>query len=336
MPEFRSRSVVEIARGLKAFFELHAGLVRNGVPGPDGDTGTIKRGEANRQLRQARERLERQARELDRLRERLSRTERRKKDEGREASYEELYEARVRATSPDVAIGAGRVPFDTVGRMELEILEKEGLRPADKLVDLGCGSGRLAVHAIPALKGGHYVGIDISRSMLLAARERVEQKIPAPPCSISWVHQTSPAFALEADSVDVICAFSVINHMEHEDAYLYFKEALRVVRSGGRFVFSCLPVGTERAREVFLTSASMDLQTRHRRVRHVVTSRALIEEVARLAGWEPVRWYDGDEELWLKESGEPQSFHQSICVLQAPNEVAANGEDRQAGRDQPG
>jgi precorrin-6B methylase 2 len=27
--------------------------------------------------------------------------------------------------------------------MELKILAKEGLRPADTLVDLGCGSGRL-------------------------------------------------------------------------------------------------------------------------------------------------------------------------------------------------
>ena len=200
------------------------------------------------------------------------------------------------------------------------------MKPADTLVDLGCGSGRVAVHAIPALPGGRYVGIDISRSMLDAARKRVEKEVPDPACSVSWVHQTSPVFALDASSVDVICAFSVINHMEHEDAYLYFKEALRVVRPGGRFVFSCLPVGTRRTREVFLMSASMDLPTRHRRVRHVVTSRALIEEVARLAGWEPVRWYDGDETLWLADDGEPQEFRQSICVLQAPGD---DGEGRQ-------
>lgn len=343
MPLFKGHSILEIARGIKAFLRLEVGVVRGELP--DQRMGTPQR-----KLRQAHDRIERQSRELERIRgslseknqqlerlkKRLSRTEKQTRDEGREPSYEEVYEARIRATSPDVAIGSGRLPFDTVGRLELEVLKREGLSPTDTLVDLGCGSGRLAVHAVPALAGGHYVGIDISRTMIDAARERVEQKIPSPPCRVSWLHQTSPVFALEAGSVDVICAFSVINHMEHEDAYLYFKEALRVVRPGGRFVFSCLPVGTKRAREVFLTSASMDLQTRHRKVRHVVTSRALIEEVARLAGWEPVRWYDGDEALWMKESGEPQRFHQSICVLQAPNEDTPGGEDRRSGRDQPG
>lgn len=330
MPEFRSRSVIEIARGVKAFLELHAGIVRGDASVPDGETGAERR-RLRQALRRAHERIEAQARGLERMRERLSGIERRKRDEGREPSYEELYEARIRATSPDVAIGSGRLPFDTVGRLELEVMKREGLKPTDTLVDLGCGSGRLAVHAIPALPGGRYVGIDISRSMLDAARERVEEEIPDPPCSVSWIHQTSPVFALDADSVDMICAFSVINHMEHEDAYLYFKEALRVVRPGGRFVFSCLPAGTERAREVFLKSASMDLQTRQRRVRHVVTSRALIEEVARLAGWEPVRWYDGDEALWLADDGKPQEFHQSVCVLETPNEYEADGEDRRTG-----
>jgi SAM-dependent methyltransferase len=95
----------------------------------------------------------------------------------------------------------------------------------------------------------------------------------------------------------MICVFSVINHMEHEDAYLYFKEALRIVRPGGRFVFSCLPIDREQAREVFFKSAGMDMQTRHTKIRHVVTSKDLIAEIARLAGWTPVRWYDGDEEI---------------------------------------
>ena len=94
------------------------------------------------------------------------------------------------------------------------------------------------------------------------AQKRVEETIQDPPCQVSWIHQATPVFELDADSVDMICAFSVINHMEHEDAYLYLKEALRVVRPGGRFVFSCLPIDTKRAREVFLKSAEEDLQTR--------------------------------------------------------------------------
>lgn len=81
---------------------------------------------------------------------------------------------------------------------------------------------------------------------------------------------------------------------------------------------------SEHARNVFLTSARMDLQTRYRNVRHVVTSKELMDEISRLAGWEPVRWYDGDEEnIHLSEDGELHSFNQTVCVLRAPdgNEV---------------
>lgn len=311
MPILKSHSVLEIARGIKAFLRLDAGLVRGEVPDE-------KLEAQQRKLRQAHQRIEAQSREIERAKKQLSRTDK------EELSYEALYEARIRATSPDAAIGGGTSTFDKVGRSELEILKREGLRPADTLVDLGCGTGRLAVHVIPTLAGGHYVGIDISRSMLEAAKKRIDETVPDPPCRVSWVHQTTPAFALDAGSVDVICAFSVINHMEHEDAYLYFKEALRVVRPGGRFVFSCLPVGTERAREVFLKSAAMDMQTRQRRVRHVVTSRSLMEEVVRLAGWTPVRWHSGDEEIRLPDSGESRRFHQSILVLEAPSEDGAD------------
>lgn len=58
MPAFRSRSVVEIARGVKAFLELHARLMRGDVPGPHEDAGA-RRGEAREELRRARGRLER-------------------------------------------------------------------------------------------------------------------------------------------------------------------------------------------------------------------------------------------------------------------------------------
>jgi SAM-dependent methyltransferase len=309
VPLFRSHGVLKIARGLKAFWRLDAGLVRGEVP---------DRGEAHPQGRgRPRKLLSEQEQQLEGFEE-LSGTECRPGGGDRVLSYEALYEARIRATSPDVAIGTGTLDFDTVGRLELEILRREGLRSTDSLVDLGCGTGRLSVHAIAALDGGRYVGIDISRTMLDAARKRVEGTIPDPRCRVSWVHQTTPAFGLDAASIDMVCAFSVINHMEHEDAYLYLKEALRVVRPGGRFVLSCLPIDTERAREVFLKNASVDVQTRHRRVRHVVTSRDLIAEVARLAGWAPVRWYDGDEEIQLQHSGESHKFNQSVLVLEAP------------------
>ena len=324
MPVYRNHRVVEIARGLKAFLRFDVGVVRGELPDPEGNARTRERSRGSGKPRKA---ALQNGRRPGRKGGQAAGANGGGKPKSlpEEPSYEAIYESHIEARSADVAIG--RRSFEAIGRLELALLQQEGLKPTDTLVDLGCGTGRLAVHVIPTLIGGRYVGIDIAQTVLDEARERVEKTIPDPPCSVSWVHQTEPAFALDDDSVDMICAFSVINHMEHEDAYSYLKDALLVVRPGGRFVFSCLPLNTKRAREVFLKVAQMDLQTRHRTVRHVATSKEFMSDIARLAGWTPLRWYDGDEANIQLPDGELQNFGQSICVLEAPHEGETDGAD---------
>lgn len=232
--------------------------------------------------------------------------------------YEVLYERVAREVPADESIGEG--DFDLVGRMELRALQMEGLRPSDTLVDLGCGTGRLAVHVVPWLEGGRYIGIDIAQTMLDKARRRLATQLPAPPCQVAWVKQTGPAFDLPPHSVDRMCAYSVFTHMEHEDTYRYLVDALRVVRPGGRFVLSCLPVNQiEFAREVFLGSAQDDFAARWSKVRNVATSTDLVDTIARMAGWTPLRWYPGNEpHIRFPETGEVYAFGQSVCVLEAP------------------
>src|SRR5215211_4071190 len=70
-------------------------------------------------------------------------------------TYENLYETYARELEIDQVVGPG--DFDLIGRIELALLQMEGLKPEDTLVDLGCGIGRLAVHVIPTLTEGSYV-----------------------------------------------------------------------------------------------------------------------------------------------------------------------------------
>lgn len=229
--------------------------------------------------------------------------------------YEALYEAHARAHGDEV-IGDGS--FDLIGRLELSVLLAEGLQPSHKVVDLGCGTGRLALYLIPALRGGVYSGIEISKSILDRARASIEAAIPNPPCRVEWIHQTTPRFLFPDASIDMIAAFSVFTHMEHEDTYLYLKDALRVIKPGGRFLFSCLPMDLAIAHQIFRDSATGDFQHRWNNVRNVTTSQELMEAVARLAGWSPLRWYKGDvSNIRLFDSGEIWTFGQSICVLEA-------------------
>ena len=228
--------------------------------------------------------------------------------------YEALYEAHAQALSGEEAVGGG--DFHLIGGIELGALLMAGLRPNDTVVDFGCGTGRLARQLIPRLAGGHYIGIDIAPTMLVRAEHRVRSTIPQAPCQVTWIRQDTTTFPLRAESVDMICAFSVFTHIEHEDTYRYLKDAARIVRPGGRFVFSCLPMDLVAAQHIFLQSAGNDFRERWRQVRNVTTSVDLMTAIAQLAGWTPTHWYAGDRPtIQLPETGEFHGLGQSICVL---------------------
>src|SRR2546421_7015716 len=58
--------------------------------------------------------------------------------------------------------------------LQLDLLfAQEWLRPAGRLIDLGCGTGRLLVPF--ARRGYECVGVDLSEAMLAVAREKGEQ-----------------------------------------------------------------------------------------------------------------------------------------------------------------
>ncbi len=235
-------------------------------------------------------------------------------------TYERLYDAQGRAMAPASSIGAG--DFDLIGRKELGLLLMEHLRSTDTLVDLGCGTGRLAVHAIPTLAGGHYVGIDIAQSMLDHARALIDTRHPSPPCRVTWQQQRDDTFQLPDASADMMCAFSVFTHMEHEDTFRYLVSARRVVRPGGRFLFSCLPMSLAAARDIFRESASRTLAERWATVRNVTTTPEMMETLATMAGWTVRGWYAGDARV-IETPGESDrlSLGQSTCVLERPTDA---------------
>jgi len=229
-------------------------------------------------------------------------------------TYENLYESYAREVTAEQVVGHG--DFDLAGRTQLALLQIEGLQPEHALVDLGCGIGRLAVHVIPTLVGGSYIGVDISETMLKRAKARIAQAVPNPPCLVTWIKQTTPHFTLPENSVDMMCAISVFTHMEPEDAYRYLKAALKVVKPGGRFIFSCTPLTTAIGKTIFLNSAKLDLKHRWKYVRNMTTSLDYMSEIARLAGWTPLRWYPPDAEIGRAINGETYSLDQALCVLE--------------------
>jgi ubiquinone/menaquinone biosynthesis C-methylase UbiE len=227
--------------------------------------------------------------------------------------YEQLYEHQGQTVPPDVSIGGG--DFDLIGRIELGVLLMEGLAPSHTLCDFGCGTGRLAVHAVPYLTGGQYIGTDIADSMLAHASQRLAQR-PSGGAAVRFLKQRPDVFDLPDASVDVLCAFSVFTHMEPEDTYRYLVAARRIVRPGGKLVLSCVPMDSAVARRIFLEQAEQTFADRWSRVRTFTTTTEQMETIAAWAGWQVVGWYRGDvASIRVPPDGTLASLGQSVCAL---------------------
>lgn len=130
----------------------------------------------------------------------------------------------------ELAIGG---EFDAIGALEFDLVVQAGLTPDGSLIDIGCGSGRLAVQ-LRSWLGGSYLGTDVVQDLLDHA-----VAITARP---EWRFERVTGLSIPADdgSADVVCAFSVFTHLLHEESYAYLQECHRVLKPGGTLVFSFL------------------------------------------------------------------------------------------------
>jgi ubiquinone/menaquinone biosynthesis C-methylase UbiE len=115
--------------------------------------------------------------------------------------------------------------------IERQLLIQCGLHPEHYLIDVGCGSGRLTMGMAPYLKG-RYLGTDVVPELLARARQQAANPL--------WCFEQTEGISIPEtdDQADFVCFFSVFTHLLHEQSYVYLKEAKRVLKPGGRIVFS--------------------------------------------------------------------------------------------------
>ena len=192
--------------------------------------------------------------------------------------YQQAYETHAQSIADDSVIGGGE--FDLVGRLELSALVLAGLRPTSTLLDFGCGVGRLAVHAIPFLHQGAYIGLEISQNLLDRAKSRC-RGLDAPS---EWILEAGRELPSVPDrSLDFVGAFSVFTHIEPEDSLEYLRSFRRAIRTDGKLVASLLLIEENgQAREIFAHSSSLSFSERYSRVRNVVTTKTMFQAIAEL------------------------------------------------------
>lgn len=120
-----------------------------------------------------------------------------------------------------------------------------GLRPGDRVLDVGCGIGRMARPLTGFLgEGGSYDGFDINRAGIAWCRRRYGRH-PAFRFQVADLHNarynpagTQPAasfrFPYADGAFDFVLLTSVLTHLVEEECEHYLAECARVLAPGGR------------------------------------------------------------------------------------------------------
>jgi SAM-dependent methyltransferase len=114
---------------------------------------------------------------------------------------------RVKTDGYKAAVGSAD-DWERHGDLQLNYLLSRGLQPSHRLLEIGCGTGRLARKVVPYLNYGCYTGVDISVGAINAARALARQE--------GW-ESKAPRWVCGNDSplahADFVWAFSVFIHL---------------------------------------------------------------------------------------------------------------------------
>jgi len=118
-----------------------------------------------------------------------------------------------------------------------------------KVLDVGCGQGRLPIGILKIIGNIDYIGIDVDRNSIIWCKKHIQNHHP----SFKFYHldvanerynkngtKLNKDFKLDLsdNSIDIIYLFSVFSHMYEDDMRIYLSDFRRILKSNGKVFFT--------------------------------------------------------------------------------------------------
>jgi trans-aconitate 2-methyltransferase len=188
-------------------------------------------------------------------------------------------------------------------RWGTSVVERLPLRGDERVLDAGCGSGRVTQELLDRLPNGHVVALDASRAMLDEARRR----LAAYGDRVDFILADLGAPLPVRPPVDAILSTATFHWVLDHDAL--FRHLAAVLRPGGRLAAQCGGRGNVASVEAVLEALG---EGRHRV--HVFAGPEETEARLVAAGFRDVRCWLQDEPTTFDTRAELETFLATVIL----------------------
>jgi len=164
--------------------------------------------------------------------------------------YQVYIEKRNPMVPPEWKIFVGGGNFEKIGNAFFQYFKELGqLKPNEKVLDIGCGQGRMAIPLTSYLQEGQYEGLDIVEQGIKWCKKKITTKHKNFNFQLADVYNryynptgkcksSEYTFPYPDASFDFIFLTSVFTHMLPSEVENYLKETSRVLKSRGRCIIT--------------------------------------------------------------------------------------------------